>query len=523
MILIVDDESENIFSLKKLLEFNKFEVDTASSGEEAVKKILQNSYALIMLDVQMPGMDGFEVAELISRDNKNADLPIIFLSAVTIEKDFILKGYASGGIDYITKPLDPEILLLKVKTFYRLSEKARNLNTTHIKLQKENEFRKKAEDELNNRLGELLSLIEAIPHIAFMIRANGSIEFVNHLWYSYSQHGKVFPESHQQDPSIESCWKIASMQEDRYSAEIRIKNIESDEFRYHLLIITPIKIADNIVKWVGTLTDINKQKTVSSDLEERVNERTKELQEMNSQLESSNVNLQRFASIASHDLKEPLRKIETFSSIIRDKYLSDDATGVTYIDRIVYSSKRMTRLIDNLLNYSTVSVAEVFECISIKKIVEGVIIDLDHVIQEKNAVLQVHPQHEIEMIPGQMKQVFHNILSNALKFTKTGTTPVITINSDLVAEKSIDGEISESGDFCRIMVKDNGIGFDEKYLDRIFDVFQRLNSRSKYEGTGIGLAIVQKIICKHHGIVSATSKENEGACFIIVLPIKQKH
>src|ERR1700753_1068538 len=125
MILIVDDTPENIFSLKTILELHSFPVDTAASGEEALKKILRNSYALIILDVQMPGMDGFEVAEIISGYNNAKDIPIIFLSAINTDKKFITKGYSSGGIDYITKPIDYEILLLKVKTFYRLFEQNR--------------------------------------------------------------------------------------------------------------------------------------------------------------------------------------------------------------------------------------------------------------------------------------------------------------------------------------------------------------------------------------------------------------
>ncbi|NEU08664.1 hybrid sensor histidine kinase/response regulator [Flavihumibacter sp. R14] len=145
MILIVDDNPENIYSLKKVLELNNFKVDTAFSGEEALKKILKNSYILIILDVQMPGMDGFEVAETISGYSKTKDVPIIFLSAVNTDKRFITKGYASGGIDYITKPVDADILLLKVKTFYRLYEQAAELNATQAVLREEIEFRKAAE------------------------------------------------------------------------------------------------------------------------------------------------------------------------------------------------------------------------------------------------------------------------------------------------------------------------------------------------------------------------------------------
>lgn len=145
MILIVDDTPENLISLKKVLEKNNFEVDTASSGEEALKKVLKNEYVLIILDVQMPGMDGFEVAEVISGYSKAKETAIIFLSAANTEPKFIAKGYSSGGLDYITKPVDMDILLMKVKTFYRIYEQSRKLIEIQEALLDEIEFRKSAE------------------------------------------------------------------------------------------------------------------------------------------------------------------------------------------------------------------------------------------------------------------------------------------------------------------------------------------------------------------------------------------
>lgn len=145
MILIVDDSPENIISLKKVLEKNDFEVDTAASGEEALKKILKKSYVLIILDVQMPGMDGFEVAEAISGYSKARETAIIFLSAATANVKLITRGYSSGGLDYISKPVDMNILLLKVKTFYRIYEQSRALNEMQMALREEIEFRKEAE------------------------------------------------------------------------------------------------------------------------------------------------------------------------------------------------------------------------------------------------------------------------------------------------------------------------------------------------------------------------------------------
>lgn len=154
MILIVDDKQENLISLRKFLEANHFKVDVASSGEEALKKVLKKTYALIILDVQMPGMDGFEVAELISGYSKTIDTPIIFLSAVNTEKKFITKGYETGGIDYLTKPFDPDILLLKVKTFYRLFEQTQAMHQMQETLKQEIEHRKL----LENKKDEFISI-----------------------------------------------------------------------------------------------------------------------------------------------------------------------------------------------------------------------------------------------------------------------------------------------------------------------------------------------------------------------------
>src|ERR1700749_2937725 len=233
MILIVDDKPENVFSLKTILELHSFPTDTALSGEEALRKILRSSYALIILDVQMPGMDGFEVAEAISGYSKAKDMPIIFLSAANTDKKFITKGYTSGGIDYITKPIDADILLLKVKTFYRLYEQNRELNRIQASLRSEIEFQKKVEGELQERASELHSILESIPQIAFTTRADGKIEFVNEQWLKYAPSKNQFPLTHPDDADLVRQWEKTVASGQALEMEVRVRRIGEEEYRYH--------------------------------------------------------------------------------------------------------------------------------------------------------------------------------------------------------------------------------------------------------------------------------------------------
>lgn len=516
--MIVDDIPENLFSLKRLLEIHHFKVDTATSGEEALKKILKTHYALIILDVQMPGMDGFEVAEAVTGFGKTRDTPIIFLSAVKINKTFIAQGYDSGGIDYVTKPFDPDVLLLKVKTFYRLSEQKRELNETQNMLREEIEFRKRAEKELSHSIEELRSILESIPHIAFITDNMGLIEFVNNYWYRFSPDKAVFPESHPLDRRLEDTLKAAIRSGAQQVVEVRIREMGQEQFRYHRLSMTPVRKDDQIIRWVNIFTDVHDQKMINQVLEQRVAERTQELNRINSQLETSNHDLQQYASVASHDLKEPLRKIQIYGDRIRRQFLKDNPEVDAYMEKILLSSQRMSILINDLLNYSRLSGEGHFQLTDVNNILEELMADLELLIHEKNATINVASFPEMEVIPGQFRQLFQNIISNSLKFSREGTPPVIDIEVDRVEDDNMETPASPEGNFCRIRISDNGIGFNELYKEKIFTMFQRLHSKELYEGTGIGLAIVKKIIEKHRGVISVFSKEGEGTTFVIVMP-----
>lgn len=521
MILIVDDRPENILPLKKILELHNFKTDTAESGEEALKKVLKTTYSVIILDVQMPGMDGFEVAEAIAGFGKARDTPIIFLSAVNKEKKFITKGYTSGGIDYLTKPVDPDILLLKVKTFYRLFEQQQELKAIQESLRNEIDIRQHAQEELAARMDELRFILESLPQIAFTIRTDGRIEYVNKHWFQYATHAQAFPETHPDDPTY-AQWNEHFLQGVEFSGEARLKQLDSDDYRYYLLKIIPVLQNGGIVRWVGTFTDIHQQKIANELLEHKVDLRTKELVDKNSELETTNHELQQFAWVVSHDLKEPLRKIQTFSNLIKEKYLTGNDEAISYLDRSISSSARMSRLISDLLDYSRLSVTAHFQPTDLNALIEELLADFDETIREKKANIRKDPLPVVPTIPSQIRQVFQNLISNALKFSRPDVAPVIDIRCETINQKDVNSPLSPDGPYCRITIADNGIGFDEKFLDRIFVIFQRLNNINAYEGTGIGLAIAKKIMDKHNGLISARSSENQGSEFIIILPFVQE-
>lgn len=518
MILIVDDKRENIFALKSVLELHNFKVDTALSGEEALKKVLKTTYALIILDVQMPVMDGFEVAETILGYKKAQSTSIIFLSAVSTHKKFITKGYISGAIDYITKPVDPDILILKVKTFYRLYEQTNDLKEAKLALQKEVEVRKETEMALSKTAKELHSILESIPQIAFTAKTDGEIEYVNEHWFAYATNKNEFPATHNNNISLSAKWLETVESGREIEMEVQIKKLNTEEYRYHLLRAIPVITDNKIVKWVGTFTDINHQKMINDILEKKVDERTRELQDTNKELEISNHDLQQFASVASHDLKEPLRKIQIYSNIIKEKKVLDD-NNLNYLEKVIISSARMSRLINDLLDYSRLSQVHFFESCDLNTILKEILFDLELSIAEKKAVIHMHELPVIEAIPGLVRQLFQNLLSNALKFSRENVPPVITITSEITTNEETSS--NDFNTFCTIRISDNGIGFDEQYTNKIFTIFQRLNSREKFDGTGIGLAIAKKIMDKHNGSITATSKENEGSTFIITLPLHQ--
>lgn len=272
--------------------------------------------------------------------------------------------------------------------------------------------------------------------------------------------------------------------------------------------------AGNGYAYLGNTQDVTQLKEAQRLLEEKINE-----------LNISNKDLEQFAYVASHDLQEPLRKIRAFGERLKTGFEHQiTAEGQDYINRMQNAAERMQTLIDDLLAFSKVSrEAKEFHPINLAQLLQKVIHDLDYTIESTNAQLVITVSETVDGIAAQLAQVFQNIISNSLKFVKPNVQPVIHISSQTMLGSAIPASgLTPSLNYCVIKITDNGIGFDESYAGKIFDLFQRLHARTEYKGTGIGLAICKKIIENHAGQIFAKSKEGEGASFFIVLPLKPR-
>jgi len=353
-ILMVDDHPENLFALEAILERLDQNLVKANSGEEALKCLLDQDFAIILLDVQMPGIDGFETAKLIRSREKTRNTPIIFLTAINRNEVYVSRGYSLGAVDYIFKPLDPEILISKVKVFVDLAKKT---------------------------------------------------------------------------------------------------------------------------------------------------------QELKQQL-SSYKELEAFTYSISHDLGAPLRMINSFSTLLLNKYSTVlDEEGQEFLNIISSQAKQMKQLIDDLLNFSRISQQGIEKTnIVMNDMVRLVVEELQKLHPEQKAKVTIADLPPALGDRAMIKQVIINLVSNAFKYSKTKENPGIEI--DFIKEN----------DETVYFVSDNGVGFDMQYYNKLFDVFQRLHTDGEFEGTGIGLAIVRRIIKRHGGKIFAEGKVNEGAKFYFTLP-----
>ncbi len=406
-ILLVDDIEDNLLSIEAILEPEGYTFVKANSGKNALKILLKEyDFALILMDVKMPNLNGFDTAALIYEREKLKHIPIIFITAHSYGDENIFKGYSSGAVDYIYKPINPGLLRAKVSVFVELYKKTYALMAQEKKLMSIN---KSLENEINER----------------------------------------------------------KMSEEKIKA-------------------------------------LNHQLLESID-----------------RLEVANKDLDRVTFMASHDLQEPLRKIIMFSDLLKSKSeddLNEDAK--TYIERIQKAANRMRLLIKDILTFSKISLEkDNFSICDLNMLVNEVLVEMESNLKQANATVKVKELPSIPVYPTLITPLFHNLISNSIKYSKQNVPPMIKIYSRISEAENKERNLAPSvNTYCRIFVEDNGIGFDQKYSEQIFGMFQRLHYNVA-EGTGIGLALCKKIVEEHGGFISAISRPNEGATFIISLPM----
>lgn len=366
-------------------------------------------------------------------------------------------------------------------------------------------------------------LAELMPAKISNALPDGSLTYFNKKWLDFT--GYTFEEmkdfGYQKilhpDELVVFQHKLQEAAKTGNVLEMEMRFLDKEgNYKWHLNFAAPIKDeAGNIRMWVGVTTEIQQQMEQRDILENAVVERTHELQYSNKELLQSNEDLQRFAHVASHDLREPLRKIATFANRLKD----DDKTllserGGLFLGKILSASVRMDEMIQGVLNYSMIDTWEKnIEIIDLNGIIKDIENNLELLIQQKNAVIRFDRLPQILGAKVLIYQLFYNLIYNSLKFTRENEDQVITILSKTFG--------SGAEWFTEITIEDRGIGFDPDQSDKIFSAFARLNSKESYEGTGLGLTLCKKIVEKHGGTIRATGAENKGAKFIIVLPIKQ--
>jgi PAS domain S-box-containing protein len=378
--------------------------------------------------------------------------------------------------------------------------------------------RKKAEEIQE----EVIQMADAMPHLVWVASPTGEINYISDRISEYSGathldngywkwNGMLHPDDAK---STLDTYMLALKNGMPYETEHRLK-MQDGTYKWHLSRAFPyVNESGKVTKWFGTATDIDDQKRLAEQLELRVQERTKELQKSNNELEQ-------FAYVASHDLQEPLRKITNFIGLLTKNLADADEKSKTYLKKIDTSSQRMSTLIKDILNFSQLSkTTQAYKRVDLNEVLKNIMQDLELMIQQKHAIIKSNSLPTLKAVPLQMHQLFYNLISNSLKFVQEGKQPVIDIQVRLLSSKDVAdySGLNPDLEYYHLEFKDNGIGFDEKYAEQIFTIFQRLNTHQSYTGTGIGLALCKKIITNHHGYIAASSEENKGATFSVILP-----
>jgi PAS domain S-box-containing protein len=508
-ILLVDDAPDKLLALEAALSDLGQTVVKAESGSEALRLLLKREFAVILLDINMPVMDGFETAALIRQRRSSAHIPIIFITSFSTADVEVYRGYSLGAVDYLFTPVTPEVLRSKVTVFVELAKKNREI-------QRQAEALRRAEEErMQRKLDETNARLEWETRRNHFFRL--SIELLAIATYDgvFTQTNPTWKNLGYNEGDLHghSIHEYIHAEDQAAAKEVVANILKADTPLY---LENRFRARDGNYRWLGwTIAPFAAEGLLyifARDMTER-RERENEIRRLNGDLEQRTLSLQMlnqelesFSYSLAHDLRTPLRSIIAYSDILVSGEAGALPPEVDRMLRIVQrNSGRMTQLMDDFLAFFRVA----------RKDVKQENIAMNAVVREAIATVAVDGKRKIDFRlgtlppakgdPAMVLQVFVNLISNAVKFTSGRERAEIEI-----------GYLPDRSPTV-YFVRDNGVGFNMKYYSRLFGVFERLHRREEFDGTGIGLAIVQKIVQRHGGSVWAESVVDNGATFFFTL------
>jgi PAS domain S-box-containing protein len=496
-ILAVDDRPEDLLTIKEVLAPAGYTVITARSGAEALKRLLEQDFAVVLLDVVMPVMDGFEVATTIKQRERSKHTPIIFLTAGGSDIGSIYRGYQIGAVDYLTKPVDRDVVRAKVGNFVDLYLKEQQIKRQADALREADRRERDlavAELKLASEL-RYRNLADAVPHLMWTTRPDGMADYFNRRWFEYS--GMTFADSqgwgwlaavHPDDAArCEATRREAIATHKGFQIETRLRRAEDGAYRWHLGRVVPELGSDGrIVAWIGTYSDVE-------DLKQALQARDE------------------FLVVASHELRTPLTplllRLERSRRATAERGDADPSIAKDF-DIAVRQAQRIARLIDDLLDVARITTGQLRlnrEPFDLAEVVRDVV--ERHAEEATRAACAVSVSIDDEVTGSwdriRIEQVTTNLLSNALKYA---------------AKKPVHVAVERDERAARLIVRDEGIGIAPEHVARIFDRFERVAPSRQYGGLGMGLYIARQIVEAHGGSIRAESELGAGTSFTVELP-----
>jgi hypothetical protein len=521
-ILLVDDRKDKLLALSAILAPLGQNIIEAHSGKEALRLLLKNEFAVILMDVSMPTMDGFETASLIRKRPASEHTPIIFVTSIGNSPTQMYQGYSLGAVDYILTPIVPDVLRAKVGVFVELSRK-----TEHIKQQaqrlrevEEAEHRRKlaeAEDRLEaetkrNRFFTLaLDMLGIGDFDGHLLQVNPAWERV--LGYTEEELRGVTPDRLVHPQDLPMIYERVQMLKKGMSVEyFELRCLHKDgTYRWIGWTAAPFP-AEKLIYIFG------RNVTARREAEDKVMQLNGELEKRIAALTEVNRELETFNYSISHDLRAPLRSMSGFAQALMDGQASKlGAQEADYVRRIANSARRMDTLLQDLLEYSRVSRASMPPTVvNLDGVVSEIVTLREREIEQTKARIEVKsPLGAVTAHMPTVQQILANLIDNGLKFVHKDTTPQLHIWSETVATN---GHSADSPQLLRIWVEDKGIGIEKEFHEKIFGLFERLHPSHAFPGTGLGLAIVRKGVERMGGRVGLESQQDHGSRFWVELP-----